>query len=281
MDRASVRRRDRLILEARDEIRKLDRQPTAKDIDAKVALKDPALYVKWKAAQDAAHRRKTILQVLRNENRSRAPRAPAPKAPVVAPSPLPLPAPPFVWPFGMRQRKEAQPDFKLPLLYGYPAGSERVFLQNLGERTLHQVSAKMAGRPVGYWPAIRPGTFVELNWNEDANLSASITYNGWRGHILAYEGFARMAEDPREPSPTSEALQPFRELAKAEAERVRPVMPPDLEAWKRKRWAYALEVDYIVADKGQQGRLAGALVMTMEDLWIEFKDQSHHSTPIR
>jgi hypothetical protein len=208
---------------------------------------------------------------------SQALAGPAPAAPV------PPPLPPLLWPFGARQRKDAEPKFKLPLLYGYPAGSERIFCKCLGERTLHEVSATIQGRTVGYSPALSPGEFIELTWNDDPQLAGSVTYNGWRDWILQYESFKDLAgissEDDN--SPTAHALRPTREFAARQVERIAKVLPPDLDGWKRRVWGYRLEIRYSVDGGAISGQLTGTLLMTMEDLWFRFKDDKGHETPIR
>lgn len=288
MERKDVRRRNRLILEAQDETRALGRDSTAKEIDGKVCLKDPALYAKWKASQDWKHRRSAILQVLRDERRPTAAAASqklkgaelSPSASAAPPPPLP----PLLWPRGMRQRKDSDPKFKLPLLYGYPGGSERVFCECLGDRTLHEVTVTLAGRPVCYSPAVRPGTFIELNWEIDPELNRSVTYNGWRGHLLALESYESLASTFPESnsSPTAEAMRPLAEFAAHQVEQTRKVLPPEgLETWKHEVRGYLLEIQYMVDGGAVSGQLSGTLLMTMEDLWIGFKDDKGHETPIR
>lgn len=195
----------------------------------------------------------------------------------------PAPLPPLLWPRGMRQRKDSDPKFKLPLLYGYPGGSERVFCECLGERTLHDVSATLQGRPVGYWPAVRPGEFIELDWKDDAQLSKRVTDNGNRDWILQYETFKELAGpvSKGDSSPTAEALRPMREFAAQMAEQIERVLPPNIDEWKRRVWGYRLEVRYSVNGGTVSGQLDGTLLMTMEHLWFRFRDNKGHETPLR
>ena len=191
--------------------------------------------------------------------------------------------PPLLWPFGARQRKDAEPKFKLPLLYGYPAGSERIFYKCLGEKTLHDVSATIQGRPVGYSPAVSPGEFIELTWKDDSQLAGLVTYNGWRDWILQYESFKDLAglSSGDDNSPTAQALRPTREFAARQVERIGKVLPPDLDNWRRKVWEYRLEIRYADDGGARSGQLTGTLLMTMENLWSRFRDEKGHETPIR
>ncbi len=280
MERAAVRRRDRLILEARDEVRALGRTPTAGEIDAKVALKDPALHVKWKAAQDAAHRRKTILQVLRDERRPTTKAAVRPSEVARKPEPEPLPPPPLVWPVGMRQRKEREPKFKLPFLLANTGGSERLFLEGIGDGVLHELSVVLDGQKVGYLPALRPGAFIEVEWVRAPEVNRIATWNGWRGDILAQEN-NRDAVEALKPSPQMEVIKPLYEFMVQRVIDVERVMPKDLEKWKHQQHRFRLEVSYIFGSGNLLGGLKGFVFLDMERLWFGFKDEKGNQTPIR
>jgi hypothetical protein len=183
----------------------------------------------------------------------------------------------------MRQRKDFDPKFKLPLFYGYPEGSERVFCECLGERALHEVTATIRGRPAGYWPAIRPGQFVELNWKGDPQLLAAVTYNGRRADILSYESLRQVGETfPKaDTSPTAEIMRPWADFAAHQAQRIEKFLPADMDAWKRQKWGFRLEIRYSVDGGSMTGQLSGTLLMTMEHLWLRFKDDKGHETPVQ
>ena len=191
--------------------------------------------------------------------------------------------PPLLWPRGMRQRKDSDSKFKVPLLYGYPSGSERIFCECLGEKSLHEVTATIQGRNVGYWPAVRPGTFIELNWKDDSKLLAWVTDNGRRDSILAYESYKDLADTfPKSySSPTADITRPIAEFAARQAEQIAKILPTDLEAWKRMLWGYSLEIRYSVNGGAVSGQLSGTLLMTKEHLWVRFKDNEGHETPVR
>ena len=280
MERSAVRRRDRLILEARDEIRQLGREPTARAIDDKVALKDPGLYVKWRAAQDATRRRRTILQVLRDEKLPKNSRA-RPPGPTSLP-PAPPPPPPLVWPLGMRQRKAREPKFKLPWLLPDNGGSEKVFLECLGDRTLLEVSIVLEGQRVGYAPALRPGAFIEVEWERNPKVKNVVTWGGKRDHILNQESMKDMAEhlSDMSASPAYDMMKPIAEWTVKYVASVEKVMPPDLESWKEKVYECRLEVHYTYGEQNHSGTLRGTLLMNMERLWFRFKDEKGHDTPI-
>lgn len=204
-------------------------------------------------------------------------------SPKASAPPSPPKLPPLLWPRGMRQRKDSDPKFKLPLLYGYPDGSERVFCECLGDKTLHEVTATLQGRSVGYWPAVRPGEFVELEWKADPQLVKVVTYNGNRDWILQYESFKDLsgAFSKDDNSPTAQALRPMSAFAARQVERIEKVLPSDLDTWKRKVWGYRLEIRYSIDDGAVSGKLTGTLLMTMEDLWFRFRDDKGHETLIR
>ena len=224
----------------------------------------------WVKESSAGNLAKRIQRAFRAEQATKKPKPTAP------------PPPPLVWPLGMRQRKERDPSFKPPRLLADSGGSEKVFLECQSEHTIFEVTATIQGRKVAYQPALRPGTFIELNWEDDPGLKASVTYNGWRQSILAQESLrdaaAVLGDEPS--APEHKILQPLAKLVARRAERVNRVMPPDLEAWKKKVYGYRLEIRYTYGEQNQPGTLNGTLLMNMERLWFRFKDEKGHDTPI-
>ncbi len=192
------------------------------------------------------------------------------------PKPVAPPSPPLVWPLGMRQRKEHDPTFKLPWLLADTGGSEKVFLECQSEHTIFEVTATIQGKQVAYRPAFRPGTFIELNWEDSPSLKATVTYNGWRDQILNQESWKGLKETFAD----HEYLGRSAELVARRVERVDRVMPPDLEAWKKKVYEYRLEIHYTHGEQNQPGTLNGTLLMNMERLWFRFRDEKGHETPI-
>lgn len=200
----------------------------------------------------------------------------------IAVVPPPAPSPSLLWPAGMRQRKDRNPQFKLPFLYSDSGGSERVFCVCLGDETLYEVSASLEGRDVGFLPAMRPGEFLELNWASDPKLNELVTYNGWRGLILTHESMKELAgpKDRGDRSPAGQLSNLGPDIAAHFVAMVEPVLPADVPGWKSKVWGYRLEVRYVHGLGRVPGTLTGRLLMTMEKLWFRFRDEKGHATDI-
>lgn len=282
MDRRTTLKRDRLILEIREDIRALDRPVLAREIDQRFPSKDPTLFGAWSKAQDAEHRRKTILYVLRREDRPSAAKRGREREAVDAPAPPPAPGPPLVWPCGMRQRREGQPTFKLPFLYSKSDGSERVFLRGLGDGTLTSVGVRLQGRNAGYAPGLRPGEFVEVEWKLVEEVERIATWGGWRDDILAFESNKEAASMARSMAnqPQYSLMAPLADLSDRIVARVAPHVPANIDAWKTKVHRFAVRVDYTYRDGGVTGFLEGYMDWTMERHWFRFTDKQGHSTPL-
>jgi hypothetical protein len=192
--------------------------------------------------------------------------------------------PPLVWPLGMRQRKERDSTFKLPWLYGDNGGSDRIFLECLGDTNLHRVSIMLAGQQVGFTPVLRPGTFVEIDWPRNSEVNRIATWSGWREAILAQHSNKNVAETLRgihyADSAVGELQRQLANLAEGAVARVEKVMPPDFENWKALPRPYSLEVKYDSDGGKSSGTLAGTLVLNMERLWYGFRDSEGNRTPI-
>jgi hypothetical protein len=192
--------------------------------------------------------------------------------------------PPLVWPLGMRQRKERDSTFKLPWLYGDNGGSDRLFLECLGDTNLHRVSIRLAGVQVGFTPVLRPGTFIEIDWPRNPEVNKTATWGGRREAILAQPKNREVLETVRgihyADSPVGELqriLAEFTETAVADVERI---MPPDFDKWKVVPRPYALEVKYDSDGGKTSGTLTGTLVLNMERLWYGFGDSEGNRTAI-
>ncbi|MGH9921103.1 MAG: hypothetical protein ACRD6W_19820 [Nitrososphaerales archaeon] len=197
--------------------------------------------------------------------------------------PAPPPAPPLVWPLGMRQRKERDPKFKLPWLLAERGGSEKVFLECLGTRTLLEVSIELQGVRVGYRPALRPGEFVEVDWERNSEVKNVVTWGGNRDHILNYESMKDMAGHTSKMAaePIYDVMKPIAEWTAGYVASIEKVLPPDLEKWKHAVRDFALAVTYRVEDGNTAGGLTGTLSMEMERLWFRFHDANGNETTIR
>jgi hypothetical protein len=197
--------------------------------------------------------------------------------------PVPPPLPPLVWPLGMRQRKDRDPKFKLPWLLADHDGSEKVFLECLGTRTLLEVTVELEGARVGYRPALRPGEFVEVEWERSPKVKNIVTWGGNRDHILNYESMKDMADHTGKMAETSnyDMMKPIAKWTADYVASIEKVMPKDLEAWKQAVRPFGLRVSYRLEDGNVSGTLEGRLGYTMERLWFAFRDSRGNETPIR
>lgn len=193
------------------------------------------------------------------------------------------PLPPLVWPLGVRQRKDRDAKFKLPWLLADHGGSEKVFLECLGTTPLLEVTIELNGDRIGYRPAIRPGEFVEVEWERSPKVKDIVTWGGNRDHILNYESMKDMAETLSKPSdsPTHDIMKPMAEWTANYVASIKKVLPADLEAWKRTVRVFGLRVSYRLEDGTVTGPLEGSLAYAMERLWFAFRDSRGNETPIR
>jgi hypothetical protein len=195
------------------------------------------------------------------------------------------PSPPLVWPLGMRQRKERDSDYKLPWLLADRGGSEKVFLECLGDSNLHSVSLTLSGEHVGFVPVLRPGTFVEVEWTRNPEVERIVTWGGNREAILAQPAnrdvVSTMRASKDKTSPVAEFREALTQLAEYAVTEIEKVMPSDFEAWKSKVREFPLEIHYRWDRGRQEGVLRGTLLLDMERLWYLFKDGEGHSTPVR
>jgi len=192
--------------------------------------------------------------------------------------------PPLVWPLGMRQRKERDSTFKLPWLLADNGGSDRLFLECLGDSNLHRVSITLAGQQVGFTPVLRPGTFVEIDWPKNSEVKKIATWGGRREAILAQPENRNVVETLRgihyADSPVAELQRSLTELAESAVAEVEQIMPPDFDNWKVVPRPYSLEVRYESDGGRSSGVLSGTLVLNMERLWYGFRDSEGNPTPI-
>jgi hypothetical protein len=225
----------------------------------------------WVKESSEGNLNKRIQRAFRAEQAKKAVKPPAPTLP------------PLVWPLGMRQRKDRDPKFKLPWLLADSGGSEKVFLECLGNRTLLEVSVILEGQRVGYLPALRPGGFIEVDWERNPKVKNVVTWGGNRDHIMNYDSMKDMAETLSKPSDSSthEVMKPMAEWLARYATSVEKVMPPDFEVWKHSVRSFHLAVSYRLEDGGAVGGLDGTLFLDMERLWFRFRDARGNETPIR
>jgi hypothetical protein len=207
-----------------------------------------------------------------------------------SPSALPVAeplAPPLVWPIGLRQRKDADPTFKIPLFSPRFEGSERLFLSSQTDERLRSVRASLAGREVGFWPSLPGNGFVELEWKRNPQVVNIATSNGWRDEFLAYESNRESLEAAGAVSaahPDDKDWQWFAgslKLMKGRMEATTKVLPRDLAAWKVEPHSIPLEVSYLPANGANLPLKArGALTLNMERRWFRFTQQAGGSTDI-
>lgn len=214
---------------------------------------------------------KRVQRAFRDEQEAKKPKSTAP------------PPPPLVWPLGMRQRKDRDSKFKLPWLLADTSGSEKVFLECLGDRTLLEVSVALEGKRVGYMPALRPGSFIEVEWERNPEVARIVTWGGNRDHILNYESMKDMAEHTTKmsASPSYDMMKPIVEWSKQCVSSIERVLPRDLEAWKHTVRRFSLSVTYCLENGNATGGLKGVLSMDMERLWFLFSDDRGNDTPVR
>lgn len=283
MERPDVRKRNRLILEAREELRQLRSNPTAREIDEKVKFKDVALHARWTAAQSRERRRRTILQVLRDEDHPKPRPAPAASSPPSPSTPAILPA--LVWPLGMTDRKARDPKFKLPFLYRDGGGSGKLFLECLGEKPLHEVEIELGGSRIAFHPSLRPGEFVEVDWARSPEVKKTATWGGWRERILAQpsnkEALDTLRKSSMRESPLRELAEGLTKFAEANVAEVERVMPLDFEKWRSSVYQFPLKVRYGLGDSASAGEVSGTLAFGMDRQWFEFRDSKGRVTPIR
>jgi hypothetical protein len=195
------------------------------------------------------------------------------------------PPPPLVWPLGMRQRKDRDPKFKLPWLLADSGGSEKLFLECLGERSLHEISVILRGQQIGFVPALRSGAFIEVEWQRNLEVKKIATCNGWRERILAQptnrDALATLKGFPNKDSPVAELAQSLTKFAESNVAEVEKVMPRDFEAWKQTVHNFPLSVTYRFDNGNAAGGLVGTLSLDMERLWFRFRDERGNPTPIR
>ena len=199
-----------------------------------------------------------------------------PKAPIST-------LPPLVWPLGMRQRKERDPKFKLPWLLADRGGSEKLFLECLGTRPLLELTIELNGDRIGYRPAVRPGEFVEVDWERSPKVKHIVTWGGNRDHILNYESMKEMAEHTTKmaASPDYDPMKPIAAWTAKYVASIEKVLPPDLDAWKRQIRTFALRVRYRLEDGTPNEGLGGTFALDMERVWFAFRDSKGNVTPIR
>jgi hypothetical protein len=195
------------------------------------------------------------------------------------------PSPPLVWPLGMRQRKERDSNYKLPWLLADRGGSERVFLECLGDSNLHSVSLTLSGKQVGFAPVLRPGAFVEVDWTRNPEVERIVTWGGNREAILAQPANRNVVSTLRaakdKTSPVAEFREALTQLAEYSVTEVEKIMPKDFEGWKGMVREFPLEVHYRWDSGKQLGALRGTLLLDMERLWYFFEDGDGNSTPVR
>ena len=231
----------------------------------------------WARNSSEANLGKRIQRAFRAEQAAK-------KAVKQEPAPASLP-PPLVWPLGIRQRKEREPKFKMPWFLADNGGSERLFLECLGDESLHRVSVTLVEQRVGFSPALRPGSFIEIEWKRHDEVSRIATWAGWREGILAQERnkealeAARYSQQKFKDSPVADLQSMLVGFAEQQVSSVEKVMPADLEAWKRTIHRFPLEVRYVTAG-GAEGVLRGELHLDMERQWFLFKDPEGNATPL-
>jgi hypothetical protein len=184
----------------------------------------------------------------------------------------------------MRWRKKHDPKFKLPWPYRDSGGSERVFLECLGERNLHEVSVVLKGQQIGFVPALRPGTFLDIEWQQNPEVKRIATWGGWRGRILAQplnrDAVGTLKGFHVEDSDLTKLGRSLAEIAQASVAEVEKVMPADFEGWKHHVHEFPLSVGYRLGDGNAVGGLSGTLSLDMERLWFRFRDDRGNETPI-
>jgi hypothetical protein len=199
--------------------------------------------------------------------------------------PMPAPAPPLVWPLGMRQRKERDSKFKLPWLMADTGGSDRLFLECIGDGNLHSVAITLAGQRIGFAPVLRPGGFIEIEWSRNPEVKRIATWGGWREQILAQESNRAVVQSLQgvrnENSAIGELQKSLAAFAAATVEQVEKVMPKDLDRWRKHLHPFQLVVRYKSDGGRSDGILEGNLMLDMERLWFLFRDTNGDMTPIQ
>jgi hypothetical protein len=227
----------------------------------------------WVKESSEGNLTKRIQRAFRAEQAKKAVKPPAPTLP------------PLVWPLGMRQRKDRDPKFKLPWLYPDSGGSDKLFLECLADGALHEVSVTLKGQRVGFAPALRPGTFIEIEWPRNSEVKKIATWNGWRERILAQpsnrDALATLKGFPNKDSPVAELAQSLTKFAESNVAEVEKVMPRDFEVWKQTVHNFPLSVTYRFDNGNAAGGLVGTLSLDMERLWFRFRDERGNPTPIR
>lgn len=164
MDKATRKKRDRLIIEAREARReiRLHPDPTAREIDAHVAFLDPDLHRRWSAAQDLKHRISTIRRVLREEDVPSpaigiVPKVRRPLRPGHLSSPL--------WIVGKKQRDDLRPNYQpVP---PEPEGSFAPQLLNRGRASATDIEVRIGSTYHLFIPLIGPGERADLLPKDD------------------------------------------------------------------------------------------------------------------
>jgi hypothetical protein len=244
-------------------------------LDATIPDNDERLaFEHWARTSSEDNLAKRVQRAFRAEQAARKPAKP----PVE-------PLPPLVWPLGMRQRKERNPSYKLPWLLADRGGSEKVFLQSLAAQTLLDVAVVLEGARVGYLPALRPGEFLELNWDQNPAVEKIVTWGGFREAILSQprnREAVRSMEGVHHKDPDfAEFAKSLTDFARATVVEVEKVMPPSYEAWKGAERRFRLSVTYTLENGNAPGKLEGILSFAMERLWFGFRDSRGNQTLIR
>jgi hypothetical protein len=154
-----VSRREREELERHvQRLERLSPARTARQLEAELRILAPVAYGNW--ADDTPELAARLRQVQRWRRGSSGTTRPAGRQELY-----------HVWPAGEAQRHEIDPAF--PLRRPRAPASHRLFLRNCSEETLHEVGVTLAGRAVGYEPALAPGGFTEVHWVRNEAIRAA------------------------------------------------------------------------------------------------------------
>jgi hypothetical protein len=167
VEKATLLRRDRLIIEAQSTLRQLrpNSQPTAKEIDAEVRRVDPHLHGKWVGGQDLRGRKATVLRVLREERSpevSNSRRAGTKRA--ARPSALPSP----LWLVGKQQRDDLRASY-IPVPKDY-TGAYELQILNRGRAPATDVEVRISSTFRTVIPLIEPGERGRFSFEEHSSV---------------------------------------------------------------------------------------------------------------